>query len=212
MITDSLGPVTFGLFFLAVLGSFAAVAAFVLAKLVKQPVWAKWIVRLEVAGLALYAVLLLGFSLSSRDQELRIGEEKHICEVDCHLAYSVVGVQRAKQWQGRTATGAFAIVTVRVRFDSFTIAPGRPRNVGLHPNGRSVALVDSQGRRYSGDPQPLDSILIPGQEYHTDFVFDLPDDAVPARFLLASGDWPTHLMIAHENAFLHGRITWRLQA
>jgi len=82
----------------------------------------------------------------------------------------------------------------------------------LYDNGRSVALVDSQGRRYSGDPQPLDSMLIPGQEYHTDFVFDLPDDAAPARFLLASGDWPTHLMIAHENAFLHGRITWRLQA
>ena len=24
------------------------------------------------------------------------GEEKHFCEVDCHLAYSVVGVQKTR--------------------------------------------------------------------------------------------------------------------
>jgi hypothetical protein len=43
-------------------------------------------------------------------------------------------------------------------------------------------------------------------------VFDVPGDATNLRLVLASGDWPTRLMIAHENAFLHGKILFRLAA
>jgi hypothetical protein len=43
-------------------------------------------------------------------------------------------------------------------------------------------------------------------------VFDLPTDATNPRLMLASGDWPTRLMIAHENAFLHGKVLFRLSA
>jgi len=210
MITDSLGPVSFGLFILAVFGTFAMGAAFVLALLLKKPAWTRWIVRLEVAGLALYAVLFLLSSLTSSTRELAAGEEKHICEVDCHLAYAVAGVKTAQQWNGRTARGTFYVVSVRVRFDSMTIARRRSRDLPLRPNGRAVALVDAQGRRWSADPQSLDSTLTPGQEYTTAFAFDLPSDATNPRLLLTSGDWPTRLMIAHENAFLHGKVLFRL--
>ncbi|MGH7537411.1 MAG: hypothetical protein ACREMF_02140 [Gemmatimonadales bacterium] len=212
MITDSLGPISFGLFILAVLGTFASGAAFVLALLLKKAVWARWLLRLEVAGVALYAVLFLLASLTSKARDLAVGEEKHICEVDCHLAYAVTGVQTAKQWNGKTAQGTFYVVSVRVRFDSLTISKQRARTMPLRPNGRYVALVDARGRRWEASPQPLDSTLIPGQGYTTDFLFDLPSDATHPRLILASGDWPTRLMIAHENAFLHAKVLFRLDA
>jgi len=212
MITDSLGPISFGLFIIAVLGTFALGAAFVLALLLKKAVWARWIVRLEVAGLALYAVLFLLASFTSTTRELAVGEEKHICEVDCHLAYAVTGVQTAREWDGKTAQGTYYVVTVRVRFDSNTIAKWRPRDLPLFPNGRMVALLDGQGRRYPAPVAALARRLLPGEEYTTEFVFDVQSDATNPRLVLASGDWPTRLMIAHENAFLHGKVLFRLAA
>jgi len=212
MITDSLGPISFGLFIIAVLGTFALGAAFVLALLLKKAVWKKWIVRFEVAGLALYAVLFLLASFTSKTRELAVGEEKHICEVDCHLAYAVTGVQTAREWDGKTAQGTYYVVTVRVRFDSNTIAKWRPRDLPLFPNGRMVALLDGQGRRYPAPVAALARRLLPGEEYTTEFVFDVQSDATNPRLVLASGDWPTRLMIAHENAFLHGKVLFRLAA
>lgn len=212
MITDSLGPVSFALFMVAVLGTLALGAGYVLALLLKKALWARWLLRIELAGLALYVLLFLLASFTSRTRELAIGEDKHICEVDCHLAYAVAGVRTAKQWNGRTAQGTFYVVTVRIRFDSTTIASWRPRDIPVYPNGRAVALIDGQGRRY---PAPVDALtrkLIPGESYTTDFVFDLPTDATNPRLMLASGDWPTRLMIAHENAFLHGKVLFRLSA
>jgi hypothetical protein len=212
MINDSLGAVSFGLFIVAVLGTLALGAGYVLALLLKRAVWARWILRIELAGLALYAVLFLLASLTSGSRELAVGQEKHICEVDCHLAYAVTGTRTAQQWDGKTAHGTFYVVTVRVRFDSGTIAPWRPRDLPLSPNGRAVALVDDQGRRYPAAADALNRQLLPGQEYSTDFVFDLPAGATNPRLMLSSGDWPTHFMIAHENAFLHGKVLFRLAA
>ena len=212
MITDSLGPVSFGLFIVAVLGTLALVAAFLLALLIRKPAWARLIAWIEGGGLALYVVLFVIASLASTTRELAVGEEKHICEVDCHLAYSVASVKTAREWAGKAAHGQFYIVTVRVRFDSNTIAKWRPRDLPLYPNGRSVALVDGRGQRHPAPPDALNRKLLPGQEYTTDFVFDVPADSSqpPPRLELESGDWPTHFMIAHENAFLHGKVLFRL--
>lgn len=212
MITDSLGPVSFGLFIVAVLGTLALGAGFVLTLLLKRPAWGRWILRIELAGLALYAVLFLFSSLTSGTRDLAVGEEKHICEVDCHLAYAVSGVKTAPAWDGKTAQGTFYIVTVRIRFDSNTIASWRPRDLPLTPNGRSVALIDGQGHRYPAAADALSRQLVPGQEYITDFVFDVPTTITDPRLMLVSGDWPTRFMIAHENAFLHGKVLFRLAA
>lgn len=212
MITDSLGPVSFGLFIVAVLGTLALGAGYVLALLLKKAAWAQWMLRLEIAGLALYLILFLLASFTSHTRELAVGEEKHICEVDCHLAYAVSGVKTTKAWDGKAAQGTFYVVTVRIRFDSTTIAKWRPRDVGLTPNGRTVALLDDQGRRYPAPVETLGRRLLPGEEYTSDFVFDVPEGTTNLRLMLASGDWPTRLMIAHENAFLHGKVLFRLSA
>jgi len=205
-----LTPLTLLLFLGLVLGSIVALGGALVALILKQPLWTRRLLWLEAAGLAVYAALYLLASLTSHDRTLDLAQEKHICEVDCHLAYEVIGVRPAKAWEGGEARGQFWIVTVRVRFDSATISAPRPRNASLTPNGRTVAVVDGEGHRYTGSADDLRRPLVPGESYTTQFVIDVPTTATGLRFFLASGDWETKLMIGHENAWLHGKTTFRM--
>ena len=76
-----------------------------------------------VAGL--YLVCLLIFSFASSEKVLARGEEKHFCEIDCHLAYSVTDVRETKTLGDApdqlTAAGLFRVVTIKTRFDETTI-------------------------------------------------------------------------------------------
>ena len=89
MITDGLNPVTVLLFVGAVLGGAALVVLFLVARVTQRQPFARLTLRTLIAGAGLYALLVLGASLFSRSRVLAPGEEKHICEIDCHLAYSV---------------------------------------------------------------------------------------------------------------------------
>ena len=212
MVTDGLTPLTLLLFLGLVLGSIVALGGALVTLILKQPLWTRRLLWLEAAGLAVYAALYLLASLTSHDRTLDLAQEKHICEVDCHLAYEVIGVRPAKTWEGREARGQFWILTVRVRFDSATISARRPRTASLTPNGRYVAVVDGQGHRYPGAVDDLHRTLLPGESYTTQFVIDVPTTATGLRFYLASGDWETKLMIGHENAWLHGKTMFRMGA
>src|SRR5207237_3348095 len=133
---------------------------------------------------------MLIFSLVSHDKLLARGEEKHFCELDCHLAYSIVNTQQASsigQGAGRlVAQGQFTVVTIQTRFDETTIAPWRGNGL-LSPNGRVVALIDQTGRRYGPVGEtgtPLMTPLRPGESYTTDIAFNLPADAKPTTLLI----------------------------
>src|SRR5438309_8441716 len=52
------------------------------------------LLMLVIAGAYLAAILI--FSLASHETVLARGAEKHFCEVDCHLAYSVVDMRQSK--------------------------------------------------------------------------------------------------------------------
>ena len=207
MVTDGLNPLTVLLFLGLVGGSLAAGAAWLLTLLAGKPALATLILKLELAGLGAYAVLLLGAALTSRERVLVPGQEKHICEIDCHHAYSVI-VVRSEQGTGG---GTHYIVTVKVRFDEATISSHRGM-APLTPNSRRVALVDGRGRRYPGSHADLHRTLVPGESYRTDLAFDLPAGATDLRLLLASDDWETRLLIGHENSFFHAKTAFRLGA
>ena len=180
------------------------------------------------AGAALYAAALLGFSLASGEKVLAGGQEKYFCEVDCHLAYSVAGVRRAKSVGGAgaeaTARGEFYVVTVRTRFDPETVSPRRG-DAPLTPNPREAAVFDSDGRRYEVSAegqraleaaglagQPFSTPLRPGEAYETVLVFDLPEGVRDPTLLVSEGGLPTRLIIGHENSLLHRRTRFRLDA
>ena len=162
---------------------------------------------LMIAGL--YVMTMLIFSFASHDKLLAHGEEKHFCELDCHLAYSVVDTQPDKANGPETRQ---TIITIKTRFDETTIAPWRGNGL-LYPNPRALALVDDQGNTYGPMAQsgtPLTTPLRPGESYTTDVTFTLPANAKPAALLLNEDTWETRFLIGHENSLLHGKTKFQI--
>lgn len=149
----------------AVLGFLAAVAGVVLSTLaaltllfVGKARWALRVGALVGAGAVVYIALLLGMSLASREVTLAPGQEKYFCEIDCHLAYSVVATREELESGQRQLH-----VTLRTRFDENTISPQRPKDAPLAPNPRHVLLLDSRGRSFRHDWDPADAESDPGR-------------------------------------------------
>ena len=177
---------------------------------------ARVVLVLMVVVAASYFGAMLIFSAVSRDQLLARGQEKYFCELDCHLAYSIVSaVQEKTIGEGAhqmQAHGQFAILTIKTRFDETTTGPGRGNGL-LYPNGRAFALIDERGRRYLPVTQtgtPATTPLRPGESYTTNVAFDLPMDAKPSVLILNESAWETHLLMGHENSVLHGRTKFQI--
>lgn len=177
-----------------------------------------------IGGAYLAATLILSFA--SQEKVLARGAEKHFCEIDCHLAYSIVNARQAKTLgtapNQSTAQGVFNVVTIKTRFDETTISSGRG-NGQLYPNSRRLTLIDERGNKYvpsqdgqraleamQGGGTPLTSPLRPGESYTTEIVFDLPADAKPATLLVNEREWITHFVIGHENSLLHKQTRFQL--
>jgi hypothetical protein len=187
----------------------------------------RWVMQVSAAlaasGILLYAALLFGFSLSSTDKILSIGDQKHFCEVDCHIAYSVTSVTSASELgvgeKRIFAFGKFYVVRVQTWFDPSTISPFRG-NAPLAPSPRKVVVLDEAGREFTPS-QPgqgayeltpgatttsLSTPLRPGESYSTDFVFDLPADVPKPRLHVGDADPVSSLIIGHEESPLHKKI------
>jgi len=205
-------------FLLAVLG-----IALIVSLLLRKFLLAR-ILFASFAGIAAaYLGVMLLFSALSSDRVLARGEEKHFCEIDCHLAYSIQGVQQTKTLGSapseKNAHGTFYIVTVKTRFDETTIS-ARRGNALLSPNPRAIAVVDEQGRRYQavqdlpdqslGTSTPITTALRPGEAYTTTFVFDLPLGISKPVLLINESDWITHLIVGHENSLLHKKTSFQI--
>jgi uncharacterized protein DUF4352 len=177
---------------------------------------------------ACYALLLCGVSLASSEKVLPAGSWKYFCELDCHIGYSVSGVQTASvtgpELQQTPAQGQFVIVRLKVWFDERTISPNRGDGP-LTPNARRVLLVDANGDAYelspegeaelahlAGDSGPLRRPLRPGQSFAKDLVFVVPKDAPGLRLLITEDDAETQLIIGHENSLWHKKIYLGLDA
>ena len=175
-----------------------------------------------------YFVLLTGVSFASNEVILPRGGWKYFCEIDCHLAYSLIGAQTTAalglEMQQVFARGEFVVVRVKTWFDERTISAHRG-NGPLTPNVRKVILADESGRRFAPSPEgqaalerltkqstPLTQALRPGESYTTNFVFDVPKDARGLRLLITEDDPETRLVIGHENSLLHKKIYFGLDS
>jgi hypothetical protein len=169
---------------------------------------------LVIAGVYLTAMLI--FSLASREHVLARGQEKYFCELDCHLAYSMVNITQAKTFGDTanqlTAQRPFTIVTIKTRFDEKTTGP--PRGNGLlYPNGRTVFLIDQQGQRYvpvSRAGTPLTNPVRAGESHTTEIAFELPANAQPASILINEDARETLFVIDHENSLLHKKTRFQV--
>jgi hypothetical protein len=205
---------------------FVSALVLVQSLVVHKPGRAKFVVlgMLLIVGAYLGAILV--FSLLSHERVLARGEEKHFCEIDCHLAYSVANTRQSKTLGNppsqSTAQGTYTVVTIKTRFDETTISPTRGSGL-LYPNSRVLTLVDERGNKYSPSTEgqraldlaqnggtPLTTPLKPGGSYTTEVVFDLPPDVKAATLLVNEGEWETHFVIGHENSPLHRKTRFQL--
>jgi len=208
---------------------FVAAGGALFAVIARKP---RLLAGISSAALALaagYAGTLLFFSMTSGDVVLARGDRKYFCEIDCHTAYSVGSVARAKAVgppsQPAVAAGTFAVVRLKTWFDERTIS-SRRGNAPLTPNPRRVYVVDASGRKYLPDAaagralaeggavsKPLDTPLSPGEAYETVLAFDLPGDVRGARLLLTdAGELPERFLIGHEKSFFHRKVYFALDA
>src|SRR5438874_9945917 len=124
MITDGLNPLTVLLFAGTVVAGAALIVLYAVARVTKRESFARITLRLLLGGAGVYVVLFLLASLTSHNRVLAVGEEKHICEIDCHLAYAVAATKSEPLPNGLVRH----TVTVKVRFDEETISSRRPRD------------------------------------------------------------------------------------
>ena len=183
---------------------------------------------LGVAG-ALYLAAVVGVALASDPKVIALGGEKHICEIDCHIAYAVVDVQRvdvlgAGAAQVRAA-GEFYVVTVRTRFDAATISQRRALDMPLTPGARTIALLDEEGQAHpvsaagqaalgleAPSPNLLTRSLKVGEQFTTKLVFDVPRSARNPMLLIKDTDFTKWVLLGSETFPLHAKTLFRLNA
>jgi len=201
---------------LLLLGVVTAVLFFARRKWMRYPLLAM------AALLAGYSLLLAAFSFTSYDRAVARGDEMFFCKPDCHIAYSVQNVDRAKTIGNATAKGEFYVVTLRTHFDERTIAPWRGDSP-LRPDLPLLTLVDGDGRQFPvssggqkaweavhGQPHTLSDGLRPGESNQTMWVFDVPDDAHSLRMLAELRGFPAYVLIGDETTPRHGKTYFAL--
>ncbi len=170
-----------------------------------------------------YAIVWVLAGVLSSDRVLSRGEEKHFCEIDCHVANSVTGVTRADSVDGIKPAGTFYLVTVRTWFDPTTTSPSRPKDAVVYPNPRVIYLVDAGGRRFAPSEAgmaalqkrgeggtPITQPLLPDASYTTTFAFDAPANLPNLRLWLANDDVGSALLIGSERSPMHGKVLFAL--
>jgi len=196
-------------FLAACIGLFVAVGAVVIFWFARKPRFARGSAITLAVCAAIYLGLLLGFSVVSRSQTLARGQEKYFCEIDCHLAYSIVDVKTQSDGGGNRY-----VITLRTRFDETTTSPRRPENTTLTPSPREVKMLDSDGREYTAVAiagTPLTTPLRPAESYTTQLEFRVPKDGSGLRLLLSTAPaWPDHVVIGDENSWLHRKTYFAL--
>src|SRR5260221_14270859 len=84
------------------------------------------------------------------------GRWKYFCEIDCHIAYSLIGAQTTDalgpELQQITAQGKFVVLRVKTWFDEPTIS-AHCGNGSLTPNARKIFMFDDAGRRFAPYPE-----------------------------------------------------------
>jgi hypothetical protein len=172
--------------------------------------------KLALAGIGVvigaYVLLLFAFSRFSKERVLKVGEEKHFCEIDCHIAYSVAEVKSVTLPGGGDPV---LLVELRTRFDPTTISETRPRDAPLTPNPKTATLVDESGRTYpavnrselqvvpKASDAPFGQSLRPGESYVSTFGYRIPGGSRGLRLLIATADGPEQILIGSELSFFH---------
>jgi hypothetical protein len=164
-----------------------------------------------------YFLMLIGFSLSSKETELTLNQAKPFCGfyLDCHMHTAVTGVRTTKSIGNKNAQGEFYIVTVKVTSDAKAATLGL-LTVDAH-------VVDSAGHEYYRDTmaesnlgtQPdFETKISPTESFEKQIVFDLPSSVDNPRLDIREGYGIDHVieavLVDDEDSIFHKRNYFRL--
>jgi hypothetical protein len=184
-----------------------------------------WLTRFTLSGVAVwlvfYAVMLLGFSLTSSEKVLGAGEAKEYCGFyfDCHMHTTVTGVRTAKTIGDQTANGRFYIVIVKVFSDA------KNPNIKLHLIEAKARVVLANGEKIARDEAAEASLPTAGVSLDRDItnletiekeiVFDVPADAANPKLLITEGygidKSIEHILVGDEDSLFHAQTFFELK-
>lgn len=183
-----------------------------------------WLLRFTLSAVAVwfvfYGVMLIGFSLASKEKTLSLNEPKSFCGfyLDCHMHTMVTAIRTAKSIGDRTAGGMFYIVNVKVFSDA------RNPNIAFRLITPDAAVVASNGNRYVRDEQAesrlptgsvdLGSDIRSRDTIEKEIVFDLPKGVPNPRLDIREGYGIDHaieaVLVDDEDSILHKRNYFKL--
>ncbi len=161
-------------------------------------------IRLTVC-VAVYMLVLIGFSLAEPQREVPIGTAQ------CFDDWCITVEQSARQAAiGTTrAAGTFCVVTLRVS--------SRAKRITQREPDVYIYLTDESGQRIEISPsgqqalaqaglagEPMTSLVAPGASFESRVAFDVSDDARHLGLVKTSHGWfPVRLIIREPQSWLH---------
>jgi len=184
-----------------------------------------WLAKFTLGGVAawfvLYAVLLLGYSLTSTERVLATGEAKEYCGfyLDCHIHTVVTGVRTAKQIGDKTAAGEFYIVKIKVFSDA------KNPNIAFRLLEPKADVTDNKGLNYpriaeaenllpTGGVQ-LGQDIRGSQTIEKEIVFDVTEPSASLKLLITEGygidRYIEAVLIGDEDSIFHKRTYFKIE-
>ncbi len=174
-------------------GLVVAVILFAISLIGKKTWLAKFTVGAVAVWVVFYAVMLIGFSVASKEKTLAMNEPKEYCGfyLDCHMHTVVTGVRTAKQIGGRTATGEFYIVKLKVFSDA------RNPNIAFRLLEPKAEVTSRRGSVYQRVTEAenllptsqvrLDQDIRGKETVEKEIVFDISEPAGELKLLVTEG-------------------------
>ncbi len=205
-----------------ILGSLAAIVL-----LVVSFIWKKnWLTKLVLSGVfiwfAVYGILLIGSSLSSKEKTIGFNDAKEYCGfyLDCHMHTTVTNVSKTKTIGDQTAKGEFYIVKVKVFSDA------RNPSIKLHLTQPKAEIKYESGQVFSRKLEienllptarvPLSRDVTANEPFEKDLVFDLPNGTNNPRLDISEGYGIDKvieaILIGDEDSIFHKRVYFSLDA
>lgn len=209
------------LMLMTIAGLFAAVILLIAASLTKKA----WLAKFTVGGVAVwfvfYAVMLLGYSFTSKQRVLGVGEAKEFCGfyLDCHMHVELTGVRTTDRIGGRAAKGKFYIVGIRVFSDAknptITSRLNEPRAlIEVNDHTAIDRDLDAEGHLPTAAVD-LGGEIKGSQTIDKEIVFDIPNDLPAPELHIAEGygidSAIEAVLVGDEDSIFHARTFFDLR-
>jgi hypothetical protein len=206
----ALGDLVFLVSVLLLVGLIVGIAV---AAIGRRRTWTRWLARTLVAGVLVYAALLVAFAVIVPRRVYAVGTRRCFddwCVATGTISPDAVASGIATDCGDAAASGRSAPAAGGARWRTVLTVSSVARRVRQRAPDAHVELEDEAGRRYApctlaraNGAAMLTDALGPGEVIAVPVVFQLPPRAVPAGLILHHGDVPGVVIIGSEQSVLH---------